>query len=220
MASPQFQEPVLHTSSLDNDWTVGSTDSFTEYYDPFLFPAGAGASSYDHYPEHGCPWQNTDIVYHHSDNFAYSSNYSPFQSFDSIFPAEHTIHQKSDVDGLILTQSNLSMSSLSQPVKSSCPRQGTFPSHDQHRSSIALASDTYLSQASSLSSDVHSSMKRESSFGCIPTSHFQSNAGRHTRPPSKKRSIEALEGYNVKGIAPICLLRPQQAIHVTFLSPT
>ncbi|KIM68079.1 hypothetical protein SCLCIDRAFT_106570, partial [Scleroderma citrinum Foug A] len=67
-----------------------------------------------------------------------------------------------------------------------------------HRSNVALASDTYHSQASSLSNNVHSSTKHGSSLGYVPTSHFQSGVSRHTRLPSKKRSIEAIEGYNVK----------------------
>lgn len=228
MASPQFQEPVLHTnSSLENDWTVGNTDNFSTYYDPdsFLFPANAGAT-YDHYPEHSCVWPNTDILYpnHHSDNFAYSSYYSPIQSFDPIFSAEHTIHQKNDLDAPILAQSHLSSSlipSHPQPtLKSSCPRQGTFPSYDQHRSSIALASDTYPSQASSLSNNVHSSTKHENSLGYVPTSHFQSSVSRHTRPQSKKRSFEAIDLKEEDGAHlassttndPCCLAQPHMIV--------
>ncbi|KAG6335804.1 hypothetical protein ID866_3282 [Astraeus odoratus] len=220
MSSPLFQESI--PTGGQSDWLI-NTDSFTGYYDAdttFWLQPGAGPTPYDQFSEQLCLWQNTDSVYSQwsdkADGSGYSSYYHPFLYFDVSLSAspvqprftrrgqtEQTTHQRCDaesVSGPTLAQANLPSSftsTLAQQVQSSCTRQGAVPSQD-HRSSIARASDTYLAKASTLSAAAQSGANHENSLDCFPTSHCQPISGQASRPPSKKRSIEALDGCNVK----------------------
>ncbi|KAG6381524.1 hypothetical protein JVT61DRAFT_110 [Boletus reticuloceps] len=74
------------------------------------------------------------------------------------------------------------------------------PQAQDHRSSIARASDNFLAQGSSIFSDGHSSPRRRSTLDYQSSIPLQSNHQRDTRPPSRKRRREALDdaSYHVK----------------------
>lgn len=78
------------------------------------------------------------------------------------------------------------------------------PQVQDHRSSIARASDNFLAQASSIFSDGHSSLRRGSPLDYRPSVPQQTTSQRDSRPPSRKRSREPLDeaSYHVKVSSP------------------
>lgn len=67
------------------------------------------------------------------------------------------------------------------------------PQAQDHRSSIARASDNFLAQGSSIFSDGHSSSRRGSTLEYQSSIPHQPSSQRDSRPPSRKRSREALD---------------------------
>lgn len=189
MASPQFQESVWVAA----DGFHGDLDSALWY------PQGAGTPSYDHYPEHlWKPWQDPSDNIHPcvdtSDNsFDYPPYYPLLLSLDSPpLPIEHS-SQRGDSEstlGSIPVQLPLPLvSGLVHHGKNGSTHQTDTPPHDYR------LNDSYRSPVPSPPNDTHCTV---ASIAGLPSSHCPPNAERRGRVASKKRSIEELDGYNVK----------------------
>ncbi|KAH7881802.1 hypothetical protein F5I97DRAFT_667173 [Phlebopus sp. FC_14] len=185
-----------------------------EFYDQHStlnFPPSTEHSCDYRMPENLCWWQDTDGVYHwadapaaRSDNFA---GYLPSMYYPSMFPSDqvssqlddHTYkrHIHEDIPPPAISQADASYPYLShlapqQQVKIGCTRQSNPQSQD-HRSSIARASDNFLSQASSLSSDAPVVPRRQSTLDSVPSTQHYFSPRQGTHAPSRKRSIATLE---------------------------
>lgn len=190
MASPQFQEPA---------WVAADG-----YLDSTLwYSQGAGAAPYDHYPEHlWKSWQDPSESMHPwvdaSDNGFDGPPYHPLLlSFDSpSLLTEHSSPQRCDSEsglGPIPMQLPLPLvANLAHYGKNGSTHPTDTPSHG-YRST--LANDSYLSQVPSLSNDAHCTV---TSIASPPPSHSPPDASRRARVSSRKRSIEEVDGYNVK----------------------
>ncbi|KAF8845231.1 hypothetical protein BDN67DRAFT_962203 [Paxillus ammoniavirescens] len=180
-----------------------SYEQFCGTYPSFILPPFA---SDPYAAENFYVWQDMEGVYHYadarSDNFvAYSPPpYSPpALSSEVVLPSGHNTHRHGDVGKLsqpAATQGNLYVSHLAEQSKTGSSR----PQAQDYRSSIARASDNFLAQASSIFSDGHSSSRRGSTLEYLPPALYQTIPQRDTRPPSRKRSRESMdgEGYHVK----------------------
>ncbi|KIO07824.1 hypothetical protein M404DRAFT_997965 [Pisolithus tinctorius Marx 270] len=192
MASPQFQEPV---------WVAA--DSFHGDLDSALWLSqGAGSASYDHYPEHlwkswqswqdpsdnMLPWVDT------SDGGFDCPPYHPLLlSFDSpTLPTEHSSPQRSDSESSLRSIPLSLTPSLAYHGKGGNMHLTDTTSHDYKS---ALVNDCYLTQVPSLASDAHCTV---TSIASLPPLHCQPDTERRARAPSKKRSIEEVDGFNVK----------------------
>ncbi|KIK96498.1 hypothetical protein PAXRUDRAFT_825895 [Paxillus rubicundulus Ve08.2h10] len=180
-----------------------SYEQFCGTYPSFILPPFAS----DPYAvENFYVWQDMEGVYHYadarSDNFVAHSPppYSPPALIsEGILPSDHNTHRCSDVGRLsqpAATQEVLYVSHLAEPVKTDSGR----PQGQDYRSSIARASDNFLAQASFIFGDGHSPSRRGSTLEYLPPAPYQTGPKRDTRPPSRKRSRESLdgEGYHVK----------------------
>lgn len=205
----------LETAPSANDWSSYSTYGDSDPTSWLQSEPGAGAVPYDGlWPND--PWQDHDLSsYRWSDktnNFMpYPSYYSPALLYNTSLPVSGLLlssamlrsvqaeaHYRTDFDsssGPAPAQPISSISHISGPthhMKRDCTRQSLPPSQD-HRSCIARASDDFLSQASSLFTGVCYTTKRDCPLDINP-----SITEKYSRAPSKKRSIDALDGYNVK----------------------
>ncbi|KIJ61988.1 hypothetical protein HYDPIDRAFT_42253 [Hydnomerulius pinastri MD-312] len=187
-----------------------------EYYDTYstiMLPTGNGPAMDFYMPENLYLWQDGDGVYHwadapaaRSDNFAgYSSPSYYSSSFSSGVnqPSDRIgSHQRINDIGPELSPpapAQMHLHHAHTPHVSQQSRIVSSRSQAQdYRSSIARASDNFLAQASSLFSDGHSpsSSRRGNTLDYQSSVQYQSSPQRSTRPPSRKRSIEAVEGPN------------------------
>ncbi|KAH0836573.1 hypothetical protein J3R83DRAFT_8273 [Lanmaoa asiatica] len=181
--------PPLSELSLDQQYSApAATESFEQYYDTYsslIVPTGAGPVSDFYTSENLYMWQDMDGIYHWADASVTRSDsclgYSSPSYYTSAFSSE-AIHR--------LTT-----------VVTDMFRNGSGRSQVQdHRSSIARASDNFLAQASSIFSDGHTPLRRGSTLDYRPSITHQTSPQRDPRPPSRKRSRELLDegSYRVK----------------------
>ncbi|KAF8141715.1 hypothetical protein EV363DRAFT_31811 [Boletus edulis] len=154
-------------------------------------------------------WQDIDGIYHWADASAARSDSSlgyPSPSYYAsaftsgvIQPSDYCGYRHGDLEEPLqpaTIQDNSYIFHLAQQFRNGSGR----PQAQDHRSSIARASDNFLAQGSSIFSDGHSSPRRRSTLDYQSSIPLQSNHQRDTRPPSRKRRREALDdaSYHVK----------------------
>ncbi|KAF8449130.1 hypothetical protein L210DRAFT_2648123 [Boletus edulis BED1] len=217
MSPPLSELPHDHRYS-----PTPATESFEQYYDTYPTLVVPTASVSDFYTsENLYLWQDIDGIYHWADASAARSDSSlgyPSPSYYAsaftsgvIQPSDYCGYRHGDLEEPLqpaTIQDNSYIFHLAQQFRNGSGR----PQAQDHRSSIARASDNFLAQGSSIFSDGHSSPRRRSTLDYQSSIPLQSNHQRDTRPPSRKRRREALDdaSYHVKKmIIPIHLLCPR-----------
>ncbi|KAG9312890.1 hypothetical protein JVU11DRAFT_6323 [Chiua virens] len=198
--------PPLTEPSLDLHYPSSPPpDSHEQYYDayPTLVPSGAGPVSDFYTSENLYMWQDVDGIYHWGDASAARSDsclgYSSPAYFASPFSSEtiplSDYHgYRHGVEGPTAAQDSSYVFHAAQQFGGGAGRALV----QDHRLSIARASDDFLAQGSSIFSGGHS--KRGGTLDYRSSIPHQASSQRDPRPPSRKRSRESLDegNYHVK----------------------
>ncbi|KAG8220857.1 hypothetical protein J3R82DRAFT_2351 [Butyriboletus roseoflavus] len=202
----------LSELSLDQQYSSSAdSESFEHYYDTYstLVPTSAGPGSDFYTSENLYLWQDVDGIYHWADasaarsdsclGYSSPSYYVSALSSEAIPPSNYCGYRLGDLEDPsqpATAQENSYIFHLAQQFRNGSAR----PQLQDHRSSIARASDNFLAQASSIFSDGHSSLRRGTTLDYRPSIPHPSSSQRDPRPPSRKRSRESLDeaSYHVK----------------------
>ena len=207
--------PPLSELSPDQHYSSPAvTESLEQYYDAYstlIAPTGAISDFYT--SENLCLWQDMDGIYHWADASTARSDCSLGYPSPSYYPSafaseaiqpvrthcrilpfdtDYCGYRQGDLEEPALpstTQDNSYIFHLAQQFRNGSGR----PQVQDHRSTIARACDNFLAQGSSIFSDGHSSSRRGNTLGYQPSIPHQSNPQCDPRPPSRKRSREALD---------------------------
>ncbi|KAI9461449.1 hypothetical protein HD554DRAFT_2291475 [Boletus coccyginus] len=196
-----------HLSELPPDHHSPPAEGFDQYYDSYSNVIVPTAPVSDFYTsENLYLWQGMDGMYHWADASAARSDSCLGYLFPSYYaspfasePSDYSGYQHGDLEEPsqpAATQDNSYIFHLAQQFRNGSGR----PQVQDHRSSIARASDSFLAQGSSIFSDGHSSSRRASTLEYQPSIPHHTSPQRDSRPPSRKRSRDSLDAasYHVK----------------------